>query len=296
MLELIDVSKRFNRTNFMLDKISVYLGKGLHVLAGPNGAGKSTLLRIIAGVQRPDSGSLSFGGQDIYIDLFRYKIRQGYLPQTISFYDNMTGKEFLCYLAGLKGVVPRAGGQRAEYVADLLGISSQCSVKITNWSTGLKQRLGLAQTLLNDPDILVLDEPFCGLDQEEQDHIAALLFRLSRDKVILLSSHIFAGLPMSKLLLLVDGKLQFAGLPTVFKDEARGQVWVFETEKREWLSLQNSYQVSAATCIGDRCQCRVICKNKPPIPGVKEVVPTMEDAYCWWMQRYRRKDEDSSPW
>jgi ABC-2 type transport system ATP-binding protein len=288
MLQLIEVTKRFHGTDFVLQKVSFNLNKGLHMLVGPNGAGKSTLLRIIAAIIRPDAGAVLFNGREVYSDLPGYKFDLGYLPQSLGFYDHMTGREFLRYMAGLKGIVHRRGLERADYVTDLLGIQPYCARKISTWSVGQKQRLGLAQALLADPAILVLDEPFCGLAPEEADEVGRLLVRLSQEKLVLISSHIMGGMSMTSLLLLVDGRLQFAGTPAAFLDEAQGQVWSVETAKEKWLKIQYKYSSSIVIFDDNRCRCKIISEYKPDIPGTKAITPGLEDAYIFWMQRCKR--------
>jgi ABC-2 type transport system ATP-binding protein len=289
MLRLIEVSKQFRGTDFLLHKLSFNLGKGMHMLIGPNGAGKSTLLRIIATVIRPDTGDISFNGWDVYSDLPRYKFGLGYLPQVSGFYDHMTGKEFLRYIAGLKGIDHRRVQERTDYVTELLRIQQHCTRKISTWSVGQRQRLGLAQALLGDPDILVLDEPFGGLDLEEAEAVGQLLVRLSQDKVVLISSHIMEGLAVNGLLFLVDGHLQFTGSLTTFLDKAQGQVWSVETSKEQWFKLQHEYLTSTAIFKDGRCRCKIICEYKPDIPGAKAIAPGLEDAYIFWLQYCKQK-------
>lgn len=290
MLEVAEVSKQFPGVAFVLDKISFSIGKGLHVLVGPNGAGKSTLLRIIATVTRANAGKVLFNGRSVYADLYGYKRSLGYLPQDMGFYAHMTGIEFLRYMASLKGIPPRQEKERTDFVVGLLALEQLCTRKIAGWSTGGRQLLGLAQALLNDPAVLVLDEPFCGLDPEETDEVGRLLAWLAQDRVVLISSHILAGLDINRLLLLVDGRLRFSGLPTVFTDEARERVWAVETARDEGIRLQHVYPVSMAIFDGSRYRCRIISRDRPAIPGAIAVVPTVEDAYIYWLQLYGRAD------
>ncbi len=215
MLKLTGVTKQFRATGFVLQPLSVNLDKGLHLFVGPNGAGKSTLLRMLATVLRPDAGVIAWQNRDIYADLRDYKFSLGYLPQTFGLYEDMTGREFLHYMAGLKGIAPGLGKERADAVAGRIGIRQHCNRRIAFWSRGLRQCLGLAQALLNDPEILILDEPFDGLDSAEIETVSAYLAYLARDKVILISSHLLSELPIQGLLLFSDGILRFSGPSTV---------------------------------------------------------------------------------
>jgi ABC-2 type transport system ATP-binding protein len=204
----------------------------------------------------------------------------------------MTGREFLSYMAGLKGITPRLVKKRADEVTELLGIERHYTKKITDWSAGLRQRLGLAQALLNDPAILILDEPFCGLDPEENDRVVRLLTRLSHDKAILISSHIMERLTITGLLLLVDGKVQFAGAPALFLDEARDKVWLCETTKDEWLRWRQKYTSGSVVFDGNQCRCKIISDDRPDIPGAKAVIPGLEEAYLFWLRRSIRADRE----
>ncbi len=284
MLQLQEVSKRFRGTDLVLDRVTFDLDKGLYMLIGPNGAGKSTLLRVIAAIMRPDTGDIVFNDRNVYSDLPGYKFGLGYLPQNLGFYDHMTGREFLRYIAGLKGITHHWGQERAHYVTELLGIQQQCLKKISTWSVGQKQRLGLAQALLNDPGVLVLDEPFCGLDPEETAQVRQLLVRISRDRLILISSHIMERMSMAGLLLLVEGKLRFVGRPGQFLNKAQGQVWSAETAKSEWFKEHDHYLTSTVILEGDRCRWKIISEKRPAIPGATAIAPDLEDAYTFWLQ------------
>jgi ABC-2 type transport system ATP-binding protein len=285
MLQLTEITKQFRETKFVLQSISLQLGKGLHLLIGPNGAGKSTLLKIIATVMRPDTGSISFNHRKVSSDLYGYKLNLGYLPQVFGFYNRMTGREFLDYMAGLKGINHQLGQKRVAEVTELLGLGSCSTSKIAAWSVGQRQLLGLAQALLNDPALVILDEPFSGLASQEAAQVTRLVTRLSRDKVILISTHLMAGLSMTGVMLLVNGYLEYAGLPAAFLDAAQGKVWSAEIAKDEWLNLQPQYPASTVIFESDRCQCKIISDQRPDLPGVKTISPELEDAYSYWLKR-----------
>lgn len=288
MLQCVGICKNYPKTSFSLTQLSFRLNKGMHLLIGPNGAGKSTLLRLIAGIMPPDEGYVFFQDKDVYENLCRYKFRLGYLPQSFGFYEHMTGMEFLCYLAGLKGAFSRLGREQADYVAQLLNIRQQCKEKIAVWSEGMRQRLGLAQALLNDPDILLLDEPFCGLDNEETEKIGQLLKQLAKERLVLISSHIMNGLEVNRLLFLMEGRLQFSGFPADFVAEAKEKVWTAAVSKKDWPMIQDRYPMGEAAFVGNRCQFRIISEVRPDIPGIEAAVPSLEDAYLLWVRRFSR--------
>lgn len=279
MLQLCDISNSYKKSNFHLTKVSFNVSNGLHLLVGPNGAGKSTLMRTIASVTPPDSGRISFDYLDVYRHVLEFRFKMGYLPQTFGFYEHMNGVEFLEYMAKLKGVAPGQMRNQIDQVCFKLELQHHCTKKIIHWSTGLRQRLGIAQALINNPSLLLLDEPFCGLDPEETGEIEALLNELSKETIILVSSHILKALKISTLLLLINGQLKFTGTPAQFLKEAEGWVWTVETTKSDWLQFKEQYQTREVIFDNHRCFVKIISKTKPEIPGVQSVIPQLEDAY-----------------
>ena len=283
MLELTGITKQFRTAGFSLGSVSFRLGNGLHLLAGPNGAGKSTLLRMIATVLRPDCGQIAWRNKDIYTS-GGYKRTLGYLPQTFGLYVEMTGWEFLHYMAGLKGLPPRLARERADFVATRFGIRQECQRRIALWSMGLRQRLGLAQALLNDPAVLILDEPFNGLDPEESQTVSTFLAQLSRERMILISSHVLSGLAVTRLLLLRNGRLCFEGAPTAFVNEARGHVWSLTVSKDQWLKLPHHDSTGAIILEDGQFRCNLVGERPPDIPGVQAGEPGLEEAYIFWLR------------
>jgi ABC-2 type transport system ATP-binding protein len=284
MLQLTEITKQYHTARFTLQPITLRLGRGLYLLCGPNGAGKSTLLKIIATVLRPDCGSVAFAKREATADLYRYRSNLGYLPQTFGFYNRMTGRDFLSYMAGLKGIAPRSARRRVAEVTEMLGLGPYYTGRIAAWSVGQRQQLGLAQALLNDPDLLLLDEPFSGLASQETERMARLLTRLARDKVIIVSSHLTTDLPLTGVLLLVDGYLEYAGSPDKFLAAAQGKVWAVEIEKEEWLKLRTQYPGSVVYFAGDRRRCKITSDRQPDFPEVTAISPKLEDAYRYWLR------------
>jgi ABC-type multidrug transport system ATPase subunit len=294
MLEIRQATKRFPKSSFIMQNITCNIGKGLHVLAGPNGSGKSTLLRMAAGILPPDDGGILYRGQDIYANSSRYKQSLGYLPQTFAYYSHMTGMDFLLYLANLKGLFGTFAKKRASFVAELMGISQYCPKKINTWSVGLKQRLSIAQALLSDPDVLILDEPLCSLAFSEVTEVKKLLYQMAKTKVILMSSHILCDIHLTKFLLLANGRLHFVGLPSIFTEEVQGQVWTVVTSKDQLTQLQQAFPKSTAVFAEAGCSLRIISRQKPTLPNIQPTLPTLEEAYLVWLEQLNRKEARES--
>ena len=223
----IDRLTKQYKNKIAVDRISLNLGTGVHGLLGANGAGKTTLMRMICGILRPDSGSISFSGMDVSSE--NYRAILGYLPQDFGYYPDFTGLDFLMYMASLKGLRKKNARYRSRELLSLVGLEGQEKNKIKTYSGGMKQRLGIAQALLNHPKLLILDEPTAGLDPKERVRFRDLIARLGRESVVLLSTHIVSDVEQiaDRILMLRDGRLIFDG-PA---DEVRGNLEEFYLEQ-----------------------------------------------------------------
>ena len=190
--------------------LDLYAGERLAVL-GANGAGKTTFMRMLCGVLKPTSGTVTFQGQDVSTEEYRKNL--GYLPQDFGYYPEFTGRDFLIYLSVLKGMDKRSARNRSQELLETVGLEEKGKKKIKTYSGGMKQRLGIAQALLNRPKILVLDEPTAGLDPKERVRFRRLLERLGKESIVLLSTHIVSDLERiaDRILLMQDGRLTFDG-------------------------------------------------------------------------------------
>lgn len=287
-LKLVNLEKQYFTNKMALQNVSASFTAGLHVFIGPNGAGKTTLFRILAGVLNPDSGDVWWCDQKLGSKKGSYKQRLGYLPQHFDFYPDMSGKEILCYMAKLKGIAPRLQQARIHEIAEVTGLYPVLDKKIIQWSTGLKRRLGIAQAIINDPDILILDEPMLGLDPQEKLFFWDYFSQLARERVVLISSNILTEFITlgDRLLVLLEGKNQFDGQIYEFLEFAAGKVWSVSVSPEAVQSLQQAYVISDFHQWADGCQLRIVSDHCPAIEGVRPEQPKLADAYHYLI-RYR---------
>lgn len=218
----IDRLSRHYKNKIAVDRVSLTLGKGVHGLLGANGAGKTTLMRMICGVLRPDSGTITLGKTDVSSENYRAVL--GYLPQDFGYYPSFTAMDFLLYMAALKGLRAKEARVRARELLSLVGLDGHEKEKIRTFSGGMKQRLGIAQALLNRPRLLVLDEPTAGLDPKERVRFREMIGLLGQESIVLLSTHIVSDVEMiaDRILLMKDGRLIFNGTRADIGDDLEG--------------------------------------------------------------------------
>jgi ABC-type multidrug transport system ATPase subunit len=287
MLELHNVSKVFGRDVRAVDGINLSLSSGLLGLIGHNGAGKTTLMQMIATLTRPTSGTIRFDGEDIVRRPDAIRRRLGYLPQDFGIYPNLSALEFMQYFAALKGVREQGGASagRIRELLELVNLTDHAHRPAASFSGGMRRRLGIAQALLNDPDILVVDEPTAGLDPEERLRFRKLLSDLGMRKLVIMSTHIVSDIENVAGLLAImrRGQLVACEAPDTILDKARGQVWTAAIDPGEYESLSARVQVLQAQRQGNAMQLR-IAHPVSPCGGAALVEPSLEEALM--AQRY----------
>ncbi|ACZ39507.1 ABC transporter ATP-binding protein [Sphaerobacter thermophilus] len=274
-----ELSKHYGSVR-ALDGVSLRVPGGMFGLLGPNGAGKTTLMRILVTLLAPTSGRVTIGGIDVMRDPAKVRERLGYIPQEFGFYRSLNAYEMLDYIGTMKRIPPRERKRQIEAVLEEVNLTADAKRRVGTYSGGMKQRLGIAQALLGDPDLLVVDEPTAGLDPEERIRFRNLLVRISGRRTVLLSTHIVADVEASctGLAVLRQGRLAFAGTPEELVERARGRVWQVEVEPGEWDEVAARVQVVSSRTVGGRVQLRVVADENPLGRGVP-VEPGLEDGY-----------------
>jgi len=280
-ISIKDLKKTYLRGPQALQGIDLDISRGMFGLLGPNGAGKTTLMRILAALLKPTSGTATVFGFDVERDRDEIRRILGYLPQEYNIYPNLTAYEFLDYMALLQGV----GGNRKKLVEGMLetvGLTEAAHRKVGSFSGGMKQRLGIAQALLNDPELLIIDEPTAGLDPEERVRFRNLLAEISTDKVVLLSTHIVADVATTcgDMAILNRGKTVFRGAPAALTATARGRVWKKLTSVDKLDHIKRSYQIVSTVQTVQGLEVRFLAGEGESVPDNTEPAsPTLEDAY-----------------
>ncbi len=280
MLSIQNVHKRFGDVHAM-NNISLDLEPGLFGLLGPNGAGKSTLMRTLATLQLPDEGTITYDGVDITKEPNAMRSVLGYLPQDFGVYPRMSAEALLDHIAILKGVTDKA--QRREQILSLLhsvDLFTHKSASVATYSGGMRQRFGVAQALLGDPKVLIVDEPTAGLDPFQRQIFLDLLSEAGSDKIIILSTHIVEDVRdlCPDMAIMGDGEIVARGNPEDLINKIRGKVWRKTVEKDQVSGLKEKYDVLKTRLLMGGVVVTILSDGKPET-GFKQADPSLEDAY-----------------
>ena len=267
-----------------LNELSFHIEEGMYGLLGANGAGKTTLIRILAGILEKDAGEISYGGEKIK-DINEIRHRIGYIPQKFSFYPNMTVFEIMDYFSELNEVKKN----KENIIKNLLEIVhlEECKrMKTKALSGGMKQRLGIAVSLIGNPDLLLVDEPTVGLDPMERIHFSNVLTTFSRDRTIIISSHIVSDIESTckRLLILDNGRNVYDGTKDELMRRCKGSVWELKISEDDSIKFEKEYLVSKKDLLEDGVRLRVLSKEKP-IESAYEVMPTLNDSYLFLVNK-----------
>ena len=280
MLQLIDITKVYSQGKRAVDAMTLRMEPGMLGLLGPNGAGKSSLMRIAATVTKPTSGQVLFKGEDVVAkpDVLRQVL--GYLPQDFGVYPNLTAREFLRYLAAAKGLSARSAATRIDELIEMVSLTEALKRPLGKYSGGMLRRVGIAQALLADPQVIIVDEPTAGLDPEERVRFRNLLSDLAAERVVMLSTHIVSDVESvaSDIAIVSHGRLVRRASPEELLRQVEGQVWELIVPSEQVAVLQNRFVISrlVRTTAGVRAR---LLSPVAPGPDSVPVAPDLEDAY-----------------
>ena len=260
--------------------ITAVLEPGIYGLLGANGAGKTTLLRMICGVLKPTAGQVRLDGIPIDTLGAAYRDKLGYLPQEFVGYPQYSARDFLLYMAVLKGMTRSQAVPKIQELLSMVRLQEVANKKLRAFSGGMRRRLGIAQALLNDPDILILDEPTAGLDPKERVHFRNILEGYAQQKIVLLSTHIVSDLEAiaHKVFLMKDGRFQTQGSVSELLQQAKGRVWELTVPSREAEAWQARVTVANLRFESNSVTLRILADAKPA-PAARPCTPTLEDLY-----------------
>jgi ABC-2 type transport system ATP-binding protein len=279
-----NLGKQYRRDLWGLKDFSLEVGPGILGLLGPNGAGKSTFMRMLATITKPTEGNIFWNDVDIVQSPDTMRAVLGYLPQDFGVYPNLNAIEFLEYMAAVKGLNGNATKKRIGELLQVVNLVEAAKRPLGGYSGGMKQRVGIAQALLNDPQLLIVDEPTVGLDPEERVRFRNLLSDLSGDRIVILSTHIVSDVESTAthIVLIHKGKLLRESAPEDLLKELDGKVWAWTVTSDELVALKQQHIVSGTIRRSDGVEVRVVSESRPEA-NAQHVSPNLEDAYLYFI-------------
>jgi ABC-2 type transport system ATP-binding protein len=293
-LSIDGIGKLYRNQIWGLSEFSLELGPGVLGLLGPNGAGKSTLMRILATITRPTRGRVTWEGVDIVQSPNALRAVLGYLPQDFGVYPHLNAVEFLEYLAAVRGLDGRLARKRIQALLELVNLTEVSKRPLGGYSGGMKQRVGIAQALLNDPRLLIVDEPTAGLDPEERVRFRNLLAELSGQRIVILSTHIVSDVEAvaTQLAIIAKGHLLIHATPEDLLETVAGKVWEWVVPGTGFAAAQSNRLVSACTRRANGIHLRIVSETAPG-PDAQSVAPTLEDAYLYHLAAHRGSSNEA---
>lgn len=282
---LSGIKKSYNNgKTYAVDGVTATFTPGVYGLLGPNGAGKSTLMNIITQNLKTNSGTVTLDGVPIDHMGADYRSLLGYMPQQQTLYDDFTGERFLWYMAALKGLDKKQAKEAVSRTLDVVNLREERYKKLKSYSGGMKQRVLIAQALLNDPKLLIMDEPTAGLDPKERIRIRNFISEVSKDKIVLLSTHVVSDVEFisKEILVMRSGQIRARGTPQSLLDGMNGRVFEVLVTPEEQAAYEGAgYKLSNIMLTQDRICLRIVSDIRPQIGQVREVYPNLEDVYLY---------------
>ena len=278
-LKIANLTKEFKDITAVND-VSYSMHEGVYGLLGVNGAGKTTLMRMLCTLLKPDRGEITWNGQDIFAMDGEYRRILGYLPQDFGYYPDFSVYDYLMYIASIKGLRPVTAKQRTKALLKQVGMDKAEKKKMKTLSGGMKRRVGIAQAMLGDPQILVLDEPTAGLDPNERIRFRNLISELAEKRLVLLSTHIVSDVEYiaNEILLMKDGEIKASGTSQELLAAMPTKVWSAQASKKELDSYMKTYKVSNVKTSPQSAEVRILSQDKPSENAVLETA-TLEDLF-----------------
>ena len=292
-LTILNLTKQFGSFR-AVDDVSFAMKNGVYGLLGVNGAGKTTLMRMLTTLIRPTSGEILWDGQEVFSMDGQYRKLLGYLPQDFGFYPDFSVNDYLMYIASIKGIRPAVARQRVKELLQQVGLTKARNKKMKTLSGGMKRRAGIAQAMLNDPKILILDEPTAGLDPSERIRFRNLISELSEDRIVLLSTHIVSDIEYiaNEILLMKDGRITMSGTAEDVIASMPEKVWTFAVPKAKIDAYLKAYKVANIKTVPGGAELRVLSEGQP-VEQATQAEPTLEDAFLYYFGERTVENDDA---
>lgn len=282
-LHIQGITQCFNKDKIAIDDLTLHLRPGVTGLLGPNGAGKSSLMRLLATIVSPSKGDILLEGKSIFKKGSHYRSLLGYLPQYFGVYENLSAIEFLNYIAAIKGIDRKSAKTDIEKWLYRLNLSEVANHAMSTYSGGMRQRVGIAQALLNSPEIVIFDEPTVGLDPDERARFRDILVEISENSIVLLSTHIVSDVESiaDQIAIMQSGKLSAHGTRESLLSRIENKVWLCQIEAKEMTAFKSKFQVTFSIRKHDKLQVRVL-SDAAPTPNAQLESPSLEDAFAFY--------------